>query len=478
MLKNMNANTRSTKIVCTIGPKTANKEMLSELINGGLDIVRLNFSHGTHEWHGEIIDTVHTLNKEMGKNVAVMLDTKGPEIRSGDLAAPLELKTGDKLTFSVDKLAEYPKNTVSVNYEGFIEDVSEGDLILVDSGMMSLKVEKIEGKNVHCVVVDGGTLTSRRHLNIKGKSANLPAITEKDWEDIKFGVEKGVDYFALSFVNDAPVVEKLKAFLKENNSHAHIMSKIESVDGVNNIDAIIRASDAIMVARGDLGAELPVEDVPMVETDIVNKCREAGKPVVVATQLLESMMVNPTPTRAEVTDIYYAVLLETDAIMMSGETANGNYPLKALSVMDTVAKRTEVELQDDKIIHRKSDGNSKSEIAIGGAKIANNINGDIMIVFSETGDTARQVSSCRPNSPIFAFVPSEKIARRVNLLWGVKSFVLPFNDKNPEESVRESMKILVREGQAMYGDKVVVVSNIVAGDEEVHAIQVRDVKQY
>lgn len=474
----MNNHLRRTKIVCTIGPKTANKEMLSELMDGGLDIVRLNFSHGTHEWHGEIIDTVHSLNKEKGMNVAVMLDTKGPEIRSGDLTNPLELKTGDKIIFSTERLAEYPKNTVSVNYEGFIDDVAVGDLILVDSGMMNLKVEKIADKKVECVVVDGGTLTSRRHLNIKGKSANLPAITEKDWEDIKFGVEKGVDYFALSFVNDAPVVEKLKEYLKQNNSHAHVMSKIESVDGVKNIDAIIKASDAIMVARGDLGAELPVEDVPMAETDIVHKCREAGKPVVVATQLLESMMVNPTPTRAEVTDIYYAVLLESDAIMMSGETANGNYPLKALATMDVVAKRTEKDLLLDKVIYRKSGGDNKGEIAIGGAKIANNINGDVMIVFSKTGETAKQVSMCRPNSPIFTFVHDEKTARRTSLLWAVKSFVLPFNDKNPEESIRKAMQILLKNGKVMYGDKAVVISNIVAGDEEVHAIQIRDIKQY
>jgi pyruvate kinase len=321
---------RRTKIVCTIGPKTATKEMLLELAKGGMNVVRLNMSHGTHEWHGSVVDLAHEINRETEYNLSVMIDTKGPEIRSGDLKKPLEIKVGDQITFTIKKSPEYPEYTTEINYDGFIDDVEVGDVILVDSGMINLEIIEKTKEDVICKSLDNGILTSRRHLNIRGKSANLPPITDKDWADIDFGISKNVDYFALSFVNDAPVVEELRAYIKGKGSAIQIIAKIESTDAVKNMHAIVAASDAVMIARGDLGAELPVEEVPLVQTDIVNYCRKLNKPVITATQLLESMMVNPTPTRAEVTDIFYAVKLRTDAIMMSGETANGNHPLKAL----------------------------------------------------------------------------------------------------------------------------------------------------
>ena len=467
---------RNTKIVCTIGPKTANKEMLLALAHGGMNVARLNFSHGTHEWHGTIIDLVHEINAEYNLHVAVMLDTKGPEIRSGDVVQPIVLKKGDHLTFTIEKKAIYEGNTVSINYDGFLEDVSVGDIVLVDSGIMNLHVIEKTTTDVICEVLEDGTLTSRRHLNIRGKSANLPAITEKDWEDIDFGISKNVDLFALSFVNDAPVVQRLKHYLAEKGSHAHVMSKIESVDGVKNIDAIIAISDSIMVARGDLGAELPVEDVPMVETDIVNLCRDAGKPVVVATQLLESMMVNPTPTRAEVTDIFYAVSLQADAIMMSGETANGNYPLKALETMQTVALKTESTQRLDKTVSVETKNNLKFEITVGAAVISNNIEADGLVVFSATGETAQLMAQCRPNAPQYIFVPTAQLARRAAILWGARPYVLEFDESNPESSIREAIEILKKGGECMFGDTLVVVSHVLTSNESVHGVQVREVK--
>jgi pyruvate kinase len=473
----MSHNPRNTKIVCTIGPKTATKEMLLALAHGGMNIARLNFSHGTHEWHGSIIDLVHQINAENDLHIGVMLDTKGPEIRSGDIAKPIALKKGDTLTFTITKQIDYPQNTVAVNYDGFVDDVAVGDIILVDSGIMHLHIIEKTDTDIICEVLEEGTLTSRRHLNIRGKSANLPALTEKDWEDIDFGIEKNVDFFALSFVNDAPVVTKLRQYLEEKGSHAHIMSKIESVDGVKNIEAIVAVSDAIMVARGDLGAELPVEDVPMVETDIVALCRETGTPVVVATQLLESMMVNPTPTRAEVTDMFYAVSLQTDAIMMSGETANGNYPLKALETMQIVALKTESTQKLDKTVSVEADSTDvKFEITVGAAVIANNIEAQGLVIFSKTGQTATLMSQCRPNAPQYVFVPTHEHARRASVLWGVRPRVLEFDESNPESSIHAAIDMLKKEGACMFGDKLVVVSHLLAGNESVHGVQVREVK--
>jgi pyruvate kinase len=467
---------RRTKIVCTIGPKTATKEMLLELAKGGMNVVRLNMSHGTHEWHGGVIDLTKEINSEFGFNLSIMIDTKGPEIRSGDLKQPLELKVGDKITLTIDKKPEYPAYTTEINYDGFIDDVSVDDVILVDSGMMNFKVIEKTDKDVICESLDNGILTSRRHLNIRGKSANLPPITDKDWADIDFGIEKQVDFFALSFVNDAPVVDQLKTYIKSKGSQITVISKLESTDAITNMKAIVDSSDAIMIARGDLGAELPVEEVPLVQTDIVNYCRKTNTPVIVATQLLESMMVNPTPTRAEVTDIFYAVKLRTDAIMMSGETANGNHPLKALAVMDTVAKRTELTFANDKTIITEGTNLAKQEMALGAAVIANNINAKAIVAFSKTGETAQLISQTRPNSQIYAFAGEDLVRHQLSLAWGIEAYTKEFNDANPEDVVQSAMTTLKSEGKIGAGDKVVVVSNILSGSELVHAVQVREVK--
>ena len=325
---------RKTKIVATIGPATSSWETFSQLADTGVNVARLNMSHGDHNSHGEVVDLVRRYNKENNAGIAVMLDTKGPEVRSGDLVEPMELVPGDPFTFTLtQKGLKARKNTCTVNYDDFVNDVHVGDLLLVDGGMMSFEVVAIKPKDVECKVVDGGVLKSRRHLNVRGKSASLPSITDKDWEDIEFGVRAGVDYYALSFVKDEHVVHELRDYLVKKKADIKILVKIESADSITNLDKILEAADGAMVARGDLGAELPVEEVPILQQRIVQTCRKLGKPVIVATNMLESMIDYPTPTRAEVSDISIAVREGTDAVMLSGESAYGGFPYKSVQVM-------------------------------------------------------------------------------------------------------------------------------------------------
>ncbi|KAL8112627.1 hypothetical protein AgCh_020078 [Apium graveolens] len=314
---------RKTKIVCTIGPSTSSREMIWKLAETGMNVARLNMSHGDHASHQKTIDLVKEYNAQFeDKVVAIMLDTKGPEVRSGDVPKPILLKEGQEFSFTI-KRGVSTENTVSVNYDDFVNDVEDGDIVLVDGGMMSLAVKSKTKDTVKCNVVDGGELKSRRHLNVRGKSATLPSITDKDWEDIKFGVDNQIDFYAVSFVKDAQVVHQLKDYLRSCNADIHVIVKIESADSIPNLPSIISACDGAMVARGDLGAELPIEEVPLLQEDIIRRCRSAQKPVIVATNMLESMIDHPTPTRAEVSDIAIAVKEGADAVMLSGETAHG-----------------------------------------------------------------------------------------------------------------------------------------------------------
>ncbi|KAH9769715.1 Plastidial pyruvate kinase 3 [Citrus sinensis] len=396
---------RKTKIVCTIGPSTSSREMIWKLAEEGMNVARLNMSHGDHASHQKTIDLVKEYNSQFeDKAVAIMLDTKGPEVRSGDVPQPIILKEGQEFNFTI-KRGVSTEDTVSVNYDDFVNDVEVGDILLVDGGMMSLAVKSKTKDLVKCIVVDGGELKSRRHLNVRGKSANLPSITDKDWEDIKFGVDNQVDFYAVSFVKDAKVVHELKDYLKSCNADIHVIVKIESADSIPNLHSIISASDGAMVARGDLGAELPIEDVPLLQEDIIRRCRSMQKPVIVATNMLESMIDHPTPTRAEVSDIAIAVREGADAVMLSGETAHGKFPLKAVKVMHTVALRTESSLPvsitppTQFSAHKSHMGDM---FAFHSTTMANTLNTPI-IVFTRTGSMAVILSHYRPSSTIFAF---------------------------------------------------------------------------
>ncbi|XP_073025648.1 pyruvate kinase isozyme G, chloroplastic-like [Primulina eburnea] len=470
---------RKTKIICTIGPSTSSREMIWKLAETGMNVARLNMSHGDHASHQKTIDMVKEYNAQFEeKVVAIMLDTKGPEVRSGDVSQPILLKEGQEFNFTIRRGIN-TEDTVSVNYDDFINDVEVGDILLVDGGMMSLAVKSKTRDLVKCNVIDGGELKSRRHLNVRGKSATLPSITEKDWEDIKFGVDNQVDFYAVSFVKDAKVVHELKDYLKGCNADIHVIVKIESADSIQNLHSIISASDGAMVARGDLGAELPIEEVPLLQADIIRRCRSMQKPVIVATNMLESMIDHPTPTRAEVSDIAIAVREGADAIMLSGETAHGKFPLKAVKVMHTVALRTESSLPislsppGQFSVYKSQMGDM---FAFHATTMANTLATPI-IVFTRTGSMAVTLSHYRPSSTIFAFTNVERVKQRLILYHGVMPIYMKFTD-DVEETFSQALKLLLTKGLVIEGQYVTLVQSgaqPIWRRESTHHIQVRKV---
>ncbi|TKB25225.1 pyruvate kinase [Desulfopila sp. IMCC35006] len=465
---------RKTKIVCTIGPKTSSFEALQQLVAHGMNIARLNMSHGTHAWHREVIKNIKTINKKTGSPVALLLDTKGPEIRTGDVQRDIVLHKGDMFTLTIRRQAELEPYCVEVNYDGFVTDVTPGDIILIDGGMLALKVTAVTQTDITCRCIDGGVLGSRRHVNIRGKSADLPSITEKDWQDIAFGVDNCVDFIALSFVKRAQAIEEVQRYIAERRAPIDIIAKIESAEAIPHIDEILSAADGIMIARGDLGAELPYEEVPLLQEQIVRKCRIVGKPVIVATHMLESMIVNPTPTRAEVTDITQAVLQGTDAVMLSGETATGKYPLKSLQVMDAVARRIEKHMEQDTEVRVEASDNAKHEIARSASILNNNLKAVASLVFTRRGLMAVLLSQCRPNGPIYAFTNTTHVRRRLGIHWGVHPFILKFS-KDPEVSIGRAVTHLQQKQLLQEGDRIIVLSDILADGKFIETVQVRTV---
>ncbi|KAF7828538.1 pyruvate kinase isozyme G, chloroplastic [Senna tora] len=470
---------RKTKIVCTIGPSTSSREMIWKLAESGMNVARLNMSHGDHASHQKTIDLVKEYNAQFeDKVIAIMLDTKGPEVRSGDVPQPIPLKEGQEFNFTIRRGVS-TKDTVSVNYDDFINDVEVGDIILIDGGMMSLAVKSKSKELVKCEVIDGGELKSRRHLNVRGKSATLPSITDKDWEDIKFGVDNEVDFYAVSFVKDAEVVHELKDYLKSRNADIHVIVKIESADSIPNLHSILSASDGAMVARGDLGAELPIEEVPLLQEDIIKRCHSMRKPVIVATNMLESMIDHPTPTRAEVSDIAIAVRQGSDGIMLSGETAHGKYPLKAVKVMHTVALRTESNVPSSVALPNQlnSDKSDMGEMfAFHATTMSNTLNNPI-IVFTRTGSMAILLSHYRPHSTIFAFTNEERIKQRLSLFRGVMPTYMQFSN-DVEETFSRALKLLLSKGLVEEGQHVTLVQSgaqPIWRKESTHHIQVRKV---
>ncbi|CAI0418463.1 unnamed protein product [Linum tenue] len=469
---------RKTKIVCTIGPSTSSREMIWKLAEAGMNVARLNMSHGDHASHQKTVDLVKEYNAQFeDKVIAIMLDTKGPEVRSGDLPQPINLEEGQEFNFTIER-GVATEDTVSVNYDDFVNDVEVGDTLLVDGGMMSLVVTAKSKEVVKCEVVDGGELKSRRHLNVRGKSATLPSITDKDWDDIKFGVDNQVDFYAVSFVKDANVIHELKDYLKSNNADIHVIPKIESADSIPNLHSILSASDGAMVARGDLGAELPIEEVPLLQEDIIRRCHSMQKPVIVATNMLESMINHPTPTRAEVSDIAIAVREGADAIMLSGETAHGKYPLKAVKVMHTVALRTEASLPSNTApptgAHKSHMGDM---FAFHATIMANTLNTPI-IVFTRTGSMAVQLSHYRPSSTIFAFTNDERIKQRLVLYQGVMPIYMEFSN-DADETFSRAHRLLMDKGLLVEGQHVTLVQSgaqPIWREESTHHIQVREVQ--
>ncbi|MFF2755179.1 pyruvate kinase [Psychrobacillus sp. NPDC058041] len=460
---------RKTKIVCTIGPASESEEMLQKLIEAGMNVARLNFSHGSHEEHAARIQKIREVSNKAGKIVGILLDTKGPEIRTHKMENDaIELESGQTIEISMTEVLGN-SSRFSITYEKLIEDVQVGSIILLDDGLIELIVTKINTNEgvITTFVQNAGTLKNNKGVNVPGVSVQLPGITEKDSKDILFGIEQGVDFIAASFVRRAKDVLEIRELLEKNNgSHIQIIPKIENQEGVDNIDEIIQVSDGLMVARGDLGVEIPAEEVPLVQKSLIQKCNDAGKPVITATQMLDSMQRNPRPTRAEASDVANAILDGTDAIMLSGETAAGLYPVEAVQTMDKIAKRTENAIDYRSIVTKLSKArevNLTDAIGQAVAHTAINLKVKAVIAPTESGHTAKMISKFRPGVPIIAVTSSSVPSRKLTLVWGVYPIV-----GKKAHSTDEVLEVAVEESilhhYVTHGDLVVITAGVPVGE--------------
>jgi len=413
---------KKTKIICTQGPATDAPGVIEGLIENGMNAARFNFSHGDHAGHQKRIDAVRAAAKKLGKIVALVLDTKGPEMRLGEFKdGSVQLVEGNKFTLVNDDIAG-DETKASVTHKLLYTEVNVGDKLLLNDGLVELRIDAIVGKDIQTTILNSGKMSSRKRVAAPGVSLGLPAVSEQDEKDILFGIKNDMDFVAASFIQRASDVNEIRELITKNGGHMEIISKIENLEGVKNIDEIIAASDGIMVARGDLGVEIPAQDVPIIQKEIIKKCNAVGKPVVVATQMLESMTVNPRPTRAEVSDVGNAIFDGADVIMLSGETAGGKYPVEAASMMNQIALRIEQSLEYKEIfmnkgLHRK---NSQTDaIAHATVQLGYELNAAAIITPTRSGYTTRVVSKYKPKAPIIAFTQNDQVARHLNLRWGV-----------------------------------------------------------
>ncbi len=453
---------KKTKIVATIGPASDSLEMMTDLIENGLNVMRLNFSHGSHEEHKIRINTMRQASSKAQKNIAILLDTKGPEIRTMKLQDSKEvaLKTGDMIIFTTDQSHIGNCDKVAVTYENLHKDLNQGDTILLDDGLIALEVLEVQGHEINCLIKNSGFLGEHKGVNIPNINVNLPALSAKDIADIKFGCEMDVDFIAASFVRKSSDVQAVKNELKKNGKeNIRIISKIENDEGIKNFDEILALSDGIMVARGDLGVEIPIEDVPFAQKTMIEKCNKVGKTVITATQMLESMIKNPRPTRAEAGDIVNAILDGTDAVMLSGETAKGKYPKQALQTMARICRKTDNIDYD----HKTCQNLSLSEaIASGTVKTADDICAKAIVILSESGDTARNIKRLKPNSIVIAITTNKKTANQLGLARGVFSTVIP-KVKDVEDFQNQAIQIAA--SYDFIEDKDVVVLTSGANNE-------------
>ncbi|MFJ7637538.1 pyruvate kinase [Peribacillus sp. NPDC097206] len=460
---------RKTKIVCTIGPASESVEKLAQLIEAGMNVARLNFSHGNHEEHAARIRNIREASEKTGKQVAILLDTKGPEIRTNNMENDsIELTAGKEVTISMQEVLGTPER-FSITYEGLLYDVQAGSRILLDDGLIGLEVLAIDEtkKEIHTKILNSGTLKNKKGVNVPGVSVNLPGITEKDEKDILFGIEQGIDFVAASFVRRASDVLEVRELLQQNKAeHIQIIPKIENQEGVDRLDEILEVADGLMVARGDLGVEIPAEEVPLVQKDMIKKCNNAGKPVITATQMLDSMQRNPRPTRAEASDVANAIFDGTDAIMLSGETAAGTYPVEAVQTMHNIASRAETALNYRDILTRnsKSDRHNVTD-AIGEsvAHTALNLNAGAIITPTESGHTARMISKYRPKAPIIAVTSNEDVSRRLALVWGVYPQMGP-KAETTDDMLQTAIDQSLESGIVSHGDLVVITAGVPVGE--------------
>lgn len=455
-----------TKIVCTLGPASGKPEVLGEMIRAGMDIIRLNFSHGTHEEHQNLLMTIRQVSEKMGEHVTMLQDLQGPRIRVGQLAKPIiELKKDEPLTITMEDVLG-DEQRISTTYEGLAKDIKQGNRILLDDGRIELKVLGVKDSEIFCRIITGGPLKTHKGMNLPGATISAPALTEKDKEDLEFGLANDIDYVALSFVRKADDVRQLRDFIIEKGPKGRkvpIIAKIERGEAIADIDAILAEADGIMVARGDLGVELPAEEVPMLQKMIIRKCNESGKPVIIATQMLESMIENPRPTRAEASDVANAVLDGADAVMLSGETSVGKYPTEAVQFMDRIIRTAETQIHEGLELDTNSLRSPVGDVldAIGRAAcvLARQVGAAAIVPLTHSGRSAQAVAKYRPKTRIVAVTGRDKIVRRLNLHWGVRSIIVP-QMSDFDASLKAVQEKLLEVGYIQKGDYIVVTAGI------------------
>ncbi len=470
---------RRTKIIATLGPATETEPALTRLIEAGVDVIRLNMAHAGHDWTRTVVRRIRAVSRKVGREVAVMMDIKGPEIRTGDVDVPLELRAGEIFDFTIKPGAERANSeeirSVDVNYQNLVNDIKVGDIVLVDNGLIRLEVREKHLAHIRCCVLTPGSLSSRRHINLPGVRVNLPSFTEKDRGDTLVGIEEGIDFVALSFVREAADIVQLRGFLKQQKSTARIVAKIEDQQAISNLDEIIRATDVLMVARGDLGIEVPFEDLPIIQHRAVRTCLAVGRPVIVATHMLESMITQPVPTRAEITDVANAVYEQADCVMLSGETTVGKFPFECIRVMDSIARRVEEELFAD-FPEPPTFIEPRMKFMRAAVVMANEFPGSRIVIFTRRGLAAAGLAAHRPaRAPILALTDNPATVRQLRIVRSVEPyFIGPFGD--PEKTLSRAIDMLRDAGRVAMGDKLVIISDVLANNgERVDSIQMRTV---
>ncbi|BCU52547.1 pyruvate kinase [Staphylococcus auricularis] len=461
---------RKTKIVCTIGPASESEEMLEKLMKAGMNVARLNFSHGDHDEHKTRIDRIRKISKKLGQTVAILLDTKGPEIRTHNMQnGAIELEKGSEVTVSMTEV-EGTKDKFSVTYDHLINDVDKGSYILLDDGLIELQVKDIDHDKgeVLCDVLNTGELKNKKGVNLPGVKVSLPGITDKDADDIRFGIREGIDFIAASFVRrPSDVLDIRKLLEEENNTNISIIPKIENQEGIDNIKEILEVSDGLMVARGDMGVEIPPESVPMVQKDLIRQCNKLGKPVITATQMLDSMQRNPRATRAEASDVANAIYDGTDAVMLSGETAAGQYPIEAVKTMRNIAVSAEAAQDYKKLLSDRTklvETSLVNAIGVSVAHTALNLNVEAIVAATESGSTARTISKYRPKSDIIAVTPSVETARQCALVWGIHP-VIKEGRKTTDELLNNAVATAVETERVKNGDLIIITAGVPTGEQ-------------
>ena len=467
---------RRTNIIATIGPETESPEMLQKLIKAGLDIVRINMSHAKHDQVRKVVKNIRESSRLCNRVVGILMDIQGPAIRTDDLPAPMDLKPGETIAITVKNEISKEHRSVNVNYDHLVDDLNLGDIVLIDNGEIHLKVIEKHRNQLDCEVLTEGVLGSRRHINLPGVRVNLPSLTDKDLKDIELGIEMDVDFFAMSFVREAADIIKLKGILDYQKASQKIIAKLEDQQGISNLDEIIQVADAIMVARGDLGIECAYEELPIIQRRMVKKCILKGVPVIVATHMLESMIENPAPTRAEITDVANAVFEQADAIMLSGETSTGKYPVECVEMMDKIARRIErsggagyaelAELDSDQAKMMKS-----------ACVMTDQLGARALVVFTRTGNSARCAAWLRPEkTAVYAFTDDAKLYHQLTLNWGTAPFLIPFDEDEPSNTVDAALKVLKQNGRIKPGETFVLVTEIKVKNKLIPTIQMKNLE--